>query len=401
MPARPKKVLFFAEGATLAHVARPHVLAQALNPAEFEVAFVRPSGFGWLTQGAAYRVLDLACQSPAVFARRLELGLPLYDLATLMRYVEEDLALMDAERPDMVVGDFRLSLGVSARLREIPYATLCDAYWSPECASEPPLPVLPFTPFLPLRLSEFLFRRVVGMAFHLHARPIERLRARHGLPSLGHDLRRCYTDADLRLFANHPALFPEVKTGPQAGFIGPVAWSPEDNPKLDDLDRREAPIYVTMGSSGDIRVLAHLLPVLEETGLPILLATAGRTLPSGLRLRNTEVHAFLPGDQVCRHARLVVCNGGSPTTNQALAHGVPVLGIAHNMDQFLNMRAIERFGAGLLVRADRVSASALRQAVQALLTTRSFKAQADALVPPAPRMSATLLATSLGQLLPS
>ncbi len=32
-----------------------------------------------------------------------------------------------------------------------------------------------------------------------------------------------------------------------------------------------------------------------------------------------------------------------------------MLGVAVNMDQFLNMQAIEAFGAGLLVRGDRVS----------------------------------------------
>jgi UDP:flavonoid glycosyltransferase YjiC (YdhE family) len=393
MPERRKKILFFAEGATLAHVARPYVLAQGLPLADVEVAFARPAGFRWLTEAAAFRLIDLPCQSTAVFARRLELGLPLYDLATLMRYVEDDLALIDAERPDIVVGDFRLSLSVSSRLRNIPYVTICDAYWSPECALEPPLPVLPFTPYLPLAFSESLFRRLAGFAFRRHAAPLEQLRASHGLPSLGYDLRRSYTDADLRLFANFPALFPEVTVGPQADFIGPVAWSPPEQGDLADLS--ESPIYVTMGSSGDMRALAALVPVLEKTGLPVLLATAGRPLPPGLSLRNTQVHAFLPGDQVCRRARLVVCNGGSPTTNQALGHGVPVLGIARNMDQFLNMRAICRFGAGLVVRADRANRPALETALETLLNASNFEERAkdlaaSVLSPPSARFVARL-----------
>jgi UDP:flavonoid glycosyltransferase YjiC (YdhE family) len=374
-----RKILFFAEGATLAHVGRPYVLAEGLDPARFEVVVARPAEFRWLTAAAPFRLMDLQCQSASVFARRLELGLPLYDLATLSGYVENDLALIDAERPDVVVGDFRLSLSVSARLRNIPYATLCDAYWSPECALEPPLPVLPFTPYLPLTVSEFVFRRAVGLAFRLHARPIERLRARHGLPPLGYDLRRCYTDADLRLFANFAALYPEVKPSARAAFVGPLAWSPKGTAGFPATANGKQLIYVTMGSSGDIGVLARLLPVLEDTGFPVLLATAGRALPSGLRLRNTEVHDFLPGDVVCRQAKLVVCNGGSPTTNQALRHGVPVLGIARNMDQFLNMQAIVRFGAGLLIRADRAGRHSLTSAVSSLLTTSTFKQRANGL----------------------
>ncbi len=394
-----KKILFFAEGATLAHVARPYVLAEGLDPAQFDVVFARPPAFRWLTDAAPFRLLDLRCQNASVFARRLELGLPLYDLATLVRYVEDDLALIDAERPEVIVGDFRLSLSVSARLRNIPYATLCDAYWSPECALEPPLPVLPFTPYLPLAVSELVFRQVAKLAFRLHARPIEQLRARYGLPSLGYDLRRCYTDADLRLFANFAALFPEVKPSPRAAFVGPLAWSPKQGAGFAHRPAGKSPIYVTMGSSGDIRVLANLLPVLEETGFPVLLATAGRSLPPGLRLRNTEMHEFLPGDAVCRQARLVVCNGGSPTTNQALAHGAPVLGIARNMDQFLNMQSIARFGAGVLVRADRAGRGPLQRAVNELLTASSFRQRAAELAVSTDAMPCTHFVSQIARLI--
>jgi UDP:flavonoid glycosyltransferase YjiC (YdhE family) len=57
-----------------------------------------------------------------------------------------------------------------------------------------------------------------------------------------------------------------------------------------------------------------------------------------------------------------VCNGGSPTCQQALANGVPVIGIASNLDQYLNMDYIERFGAGKLIRSDLVRSDALRDA---------------------------------------
>jgi hypothetical protein len=53
--------------------------------------------------------------------------------------------------------------------------------------------------------------------------------------------------------------------------------------------------------------------------------------------------AYLPGNQAAARADLVVCNGGSPTTFQALSEGVPVLGIPGNLDQFLNMHYLERW----------------------------------------------------------
>jgi UDP:flavonoid glycosyltransferase YjiC (YdhE family) len=224
-----------------------------------------------------------------------------------------------------------------------------------------------------------VFGLVAPLTLRLHAIPMERLRAHFGLPSLGYDLRRCYTDADMRLFANFPALFPEVKTSPTADFIGPIAWSPPERTDL-GLPQKDTPlIYVTMGSSGDPKVLATLIPVLERSGAQVVVATAGKPLPAGCVSESTRVFDFLPGDQLCRHASLVVCNGGSPTTNQALSHGVPVLGIASNMDQFLNMGAIADYGAGLLVRADRAHAQNLHRAVDRLIQDGSIRSRAQSL----------------------
>ena len=376
------KILFFAEGATLAHVARPFVLASGLDPQRFDVVFARPAAFGWLTDGAPFKVVPLECQATSVFSRRLEHGFPLYDIDTLSRYVEADLALIDTERPDVVVGDFRLSLSVSARSRGVPYATICDAYWSPERPLQTPMPVLALTRFAPLSIANAIFRRISPLALKMHARPMEVLRARHGLPPLGHDLRRSYTDADLRLFANFSELFPEVVESATARFIGPIAWSPDaaaNTPVSFDQDPDTPLIYVTMGSSGDPRVLRELVPLLDATGARVLVASAGKPLPEGLASSRTQVFDYLPGRAVCEHADLVVCNGGSPTTNQALTAGVPVLGIARNMDQFLNMQAIERFGAGLLVRADRASADVLQHALTRLLGNPRFVACAQQL----------------------
>ncbi len=374
------RVLFVAEGATLAHVGRPLQLARSLDPETFDISFARPEAFAWLTREERFPLLPLRSQDSSIFARRLDAGRPLYDFATLVAYVEEDLALLAAAKPDVVVGDFRLSLSVSARLAGTPYATICDAYWSPETPLRPQLPVLWHTRYAPLGVAKLLFRWVAPYAFRLHARPMEQLRARYGLPPLGGDLRRCYTDADLRLFANFRMLFPETDATPAADFLGPLAWSPPDDPGLEATLGSEPLIYVTMGSSGDPGALAQLLPALAETGLPVAVAGAGKTVPSMAKYpANVRVFDFLPGDQMCRRARLVVCNGGSPTTNQALRAGVPVLGICRNMDQFLNMNAVEAFGAGLGLRSDRLDPASLRSRIAALLSEPSYGAQAKKL----------------------
>jgi len=75
----------------------------------------------------------------------------------------------------------------------------------------------------------------------------------------------------------------------------------------------------------------------------------------------------------------VICNGGSPTSHQALAAGVPVLGLPSNLDQFLNMQAVEASGAGVLLRADRADPAGIRRAAEHLLTTACYAEAAQRL----------------------
>lgn len=379
--ARKLKILFFAEGATLAHVARPLLLASLLDPDRFEPVVCRPSSFAKVTQNKAFSVRDLNCQDSLVFVTRLSRGQPLYDFWTLNEYVNADLKLIDEEKPDVIIGDFRLSLSVSARLRGIPFITICDAYWSPERELAPPLPVMKATGYLPLKLAEWGFKKIAPIAFKIHAHAFEQLRQKFGLSSLGHDLRACYTDADLRLFANFPALFPEIRTTPQADFIGPIAWSPasSDGVRLDFPDTEKPLTYLTMGSSGNPDVINKILPILESLDHRIVVSTSGKSLSLSTASTSTKVFDFVPGQRICQIANLVICNGGSPTTNQALCCGIPVLGIAENMDQFLNMETIVKYGAGKLIRADRPNVPELVSALQQLTEDSQYSTKAQQL----------------------
>src|SRR5206468_842511 len=71
--------------------------------------------------------------------------------------------------------------------------------------------------------------------------------------------------------------------------------------------------------------------------------------------------------------------GGSSTTAQALLRGIPVVGIAHNLDQYLNVHYIERFGAGTLLRADRTRADAVRNATRRAMEDPHMRERAGAI----------------------
>jgi UDP:flavonoid glycosyltransferase YjiC (YdhE family) len=372
------KILIVAEAVTLAHVARPLALAAGLDPRRFEVHFAVDPRFDALIGALPHTRHEIRSIGTDRFLDALDRGVPVYTADDLRRYVGDDERLIADVAPAVVVGDFRLSLSVSARRARVPYAAIANMHWSPRARPRFPLPELPLTRALGVGLARPLVALARPLAFALHARPLNRVRREHGLPSLGPDLRRTYTDADEVLYADLPELAPPHSLGPGHRFLGPVLWSPAiPLPEWwAGLPADRPLVYVTPGTSGRRGLLDAALRGL--TDLPVtVVAAAGAELPSA-PARNAHVAAHLPGMEAARRAAVVVCNGGM-AVQQALACGRPVLGLPANMDQHLSMRAVADAGAGLLLRSEHARPAAIALAVGRLLEEPSFRLRAEAL----------------------
>jgi UDP:flavonoid glycosyltransferase YjiC (YdhE family) len=215
-------------------------------------------------------------------------------------------------------------------------------------------------------------------ALPLHCRPLNVVRKEHGLPSLGHNIRVAYTDADDVLYADLEGLFPMRGVPQREHFLGPILWSPDVALPTwwNEVAADQPIVYVSVGSSGDPLVLRRIVESLAGLPVQLMVSSAGSSTLDGLNLPNVHVAPYLPGDLASARASLVVCNGGSMGCQQALVHGVPVLGVCGNMDQFLNMHALVAAGCAQMVRADRVNAEALRSLVQQMLADSGLRAAA-------------------------
>lgn len=365
------RVLFFSEAATLAHVARPMVLAKALEAAGNDVHFACDGRYRHLFETLSKPWLHLESIPTADFLQALANGRPVYDSDRLASYVEEDLKLIKQCSPDIVVGDFRLSLAISARLAGVPYISITNAYWSPYSRPDYCVPDLPMNRYLGFPLANRLFRMFRPAAFALHTRPFNRVAKQHGLPSLGLDLRRIYTDSDYTLYADLPELIPTYDRPDTHHYLGPINWSPDlDLPSWwGELPCDRPVVYVTLGSSGPAHVMPIVLDALKSEPVSVVVATAGAQLD--VVSDNIWSADFLPGQQAAERSSLVICNGGSPTSMQALAASAPVIGIASNLDQYLNMSYLAKAGLGCLLRSDCVTSDAVRQASCLLLGEKS------------------------------
>jgi len=371
------RVLFIAEAVTLAHLARPLVLASDLDASRYHVTLACDQRYRAILETLPFERVPLYSLPSKQFLAALAKGSPVYDLATLKRYVEDELTLIDNIKPDIVVGDFRLSLSVSARLKQVPYLSITNAYWSPYARLSYHAPALPFVRWTGTRLATALFRLARPFAFALHSIPLNRLRRFYGLPSLGFDLRRVYTDADYTLYADVPELNQTNGLPDNHRYLGPILWSPPMALPAwwNALPGDKPLIYLTLGSSGASELLPVIVRACADLPVNLMVAGAGQEPAAGLP-KNIYWADYLPGIEAASRASLVICNGGSPTSHQALAAGVPVLGIASNLDQFLNMQAVVSAGAGRLMRQDAFNAAVLRADIRALLDNPAYRAGA-------------------------
>ena len=291
----------------------------------------------------------------------------------MREYVTEDLSVIEEIAPDLVVGDFRLSLAVSTPLSGVPYMTISNAYWSPYARQCYPVPELPLTKILGVGVGQALFNLVHPVAFALHTIPLNRVRKQYGLSHLGWDLRQIYTWADHTLYADIPELAPTYELPPNHHYIGPVLWSPNiPSPAWWESMPSDKPvIYITLGSSGRSDLLPALLHAFADMPVTLIAATAGRVTVE-ITPDNVFLADYLPGDAAVARSQLVICNGGSPTTQQALTQGIPVLGIPSNLDQHLNMAAVCRRGAGELIRSEQADAKNIRETVMNMLSTPDY-----------------------------
>jgi len=379
MEASRHRILFFAEAVTLAHVARPMLLAQSLDAEKFDITVACDPRYQSLFSAPKIRQAPIKTIPGEQFLAALASGSPLYDQTTLREYIKEDLDVINQFKPQLIIGDFRLSLSISARIAGIPYISLSNIYWSPYAKQHYPVPDLLLTKIVGTTLGQLIFSMARPLAFALHTIPLNRLRKEFGLSHLGWNLPTTYTDADYTLYADIPGLIGTHTLPSNHQLIGPIIWSPrvELPDWWNQLPDNIPIIYITLGSSGRSELLPDILNTLSELPVVLIAATAGRIKTNNLA-KNVYVADFLPGTESAKRSDLVICNGGSPSSQQALAEGTPVLGIASNLDQHLNMAAIEHAGAGVKLRSDQ-AIKKLHKTVKTILETPRYKKNAQVL----------------------
>jgi UDP:flavonoid glycosyltransferase YjiC (YdhE family) len=276
-----RTILFVAENVTLGQVSRLVALARALQAEPLHVVFAcaefdeRVLGEATFEHRPIYSI-----PRERVFAA-LAAGKRIYDRTTLERYIAEELSLLEQLEPALVVGNFRLSLAVSAPAAKVALATVVNAHWSPFAVRDAfPVPDHPTVKLVGLKTALRFFPKALPAAFAHFARPVNELRKRHGLKAIG-SLPEVMTWGDYTLHPDLPQLAPTAGLPQSHQYLGPVLFSPPV--PLPDWWRQvpeDRPIvYATLGSSGALHAWQPLQAALAQLPVTVIAATAGRIEP--------------------------------------------------------------------------------------------------------------------------
>jgi MGT family glycosyltransferase len=184
--------------------------------------------------------------------------------------------------------------------------------------------------------------------------------------------------------------YPRSDLPPQVRFTGamlpaaasdwvPPAWWAD----VADSRQRGRPVIVVTQGTTATEVHKLLLPAIRGlSGLDALVigTTAGADpesiLPTSRRPANLRLERFIPFANLLPHVDLMVTNGGYGGTQQALAHGVPLVAAGRTEDKMEVSARVAWSGAGISLRVDAPTDDQVAQGVRRVLSQPRYRARA-------------------------
>lgn len=262
--------------------------------------------------------------------------------------VQREVALFRELAPSMVLSEERVSAVLSARIVGCSHSSLRNAYRTH------------YSLFPLMDLSDTALARIIpdpGRAqfrvLKFFSRPflwrMSRLLRSYGIrkPLRFED----YIEADDLVFlCDVPEFSPAGVLPPSHRYVGPLFWT-KGGPRPDwlrELVPSDRIIYVSLGSTGTPELLQVIVRALRGRGFKLVVT--GRIPERGGGGFEPEdgvyVEPFIDPGPVLAQAFAVVCHAGNGTVYQALASGVPVIGIATHLEQRFNAQRLEALALG-------------------------------------------------------
>lgn len=373
-----KKLLFFAESVSLAHIGRPLVLAEWAEENGYQVHIATGSKGISLLQSlhCPLPYSEIYSISGESFYQRVNHCQFFYTTAELEKYVAAELQVIQEVQPDFIISDFRLTTAISARVMKIPLINLSNAYWSPHYECKFPAPHTGIFKWMPENFRNHFSDLIRPFFFKTFGKPLNTIRKKYHLTSVD-DFRTHYTAGDYTLYMDHPEFIKLEQPPFGHSFLGPVIWSPRVSEKINQFKNKC--IYITMGSSGNNHVLTQIAKACLPLDRHIIISGLNRMESEKLLLavpglnKKSTFKPLISAEEIHANCDLTICHGGSGTVYQSLINNIPVLCFPHNPDQGLVGMAVKAGNWGSVVSPSQTKADFIYKAINNLLNDSEIK----------------------------
>lgn len=288
-----------------------------------------------------------------------------YTPSLIEQCVKDELKVIEAFKPDAIVGDFRLTAAISSKVSGIPYISVVDA-----CMTDyfDPVDVMISKEKRPLehRIASVAAKAIQASQKRTLAAHFKTVAQQYKLKKLGslYD----FLTGDLTLIADLPEFSPLENLPPNFRYIGPLIWeglNREVPDYLKKLNNSKQLIYATTGNTGKETFIQLVVDAFKnDTSYEVVLTTGAFIHPDAVpNVSNIHVASFIPGSEILKQSQAIIHCGGHGTTYQALSQGVPAAVIPFNNEQTINAWLIKRHKVGIPLSTSELTGDQVKLAV--------------------------------------
>lgn len=194
--------------------------------------------------------------------------------------------------------------------------------------------------------------------------------------------------ADITIVNDLPDYYDQSKFPSNVKFTGPLFSVPDTDEAVDpeilkvfDPKNDKPKIFCTLSSSGSEEMLKEVIKVFTYgEGLnwnavilsPHFSVQKAREL-AGKREGVYITDKFIPAPRVNAMADIAVIHGGQGTVQTAIYSGTPIIGVAAQQEQFINLSNIESRGAGIRISRAKWNTKNIQKSIAKILADKRYK----------------------------
>jgi UDP:flavonoid glycosyltransferase YjiC (YdhE family) len=370
-PLKDTRILAIPSAVGLAHLTRLALIARELAPVGAEVAFAYRDSQNGILKQLGFSVLPVADAVVTDFTSNVYAA---YTPPLIEQCIQDELAVIDAFRPDLVLGDFRLTASISTRVAQVPFVSVVDgcmtSYFNPVAVmlSEEDEPAR-------FQRATFITRVIQNRQKKSLARHFREAARRHRVRRLKslYD----FLEGDLTLVADLPDFNPLFNLPGHFLYTGPLIWEgldPQPYP-LPDIDSDRTLIYATVGNTGQAEFIDLVTQAFGDDDAYQVILTTGAFIDPAVVPSTDNIHAarFIPGSQVIPKARAVIHCGGSGSLYQALLCGAPTLVIPFAAYQRINAWLTKKNHVGIPLSPVQLTPQRVKESLRQLVADEEIK----------------------------